>query len=82
VTKHRNIREQVYDERQKPGVSVTCPASRHLHMMAEHLWAGRPYPMLTEEPKHCAESMLYVLMNLWKARRRIHELEQQKHSNE
>lgn len=46
----------------------TCPASRHLHMIAEHLAKGLPYPMLQEEPEHCAGTMLSVLESLWKLR--------------
>lgn len=46
----------------------TCPASRHLHMIAEALATGRQCPMLTEDPKHCAASMLSVLESLWKLR--------------
>lgn len=48
----------------------TCAASRHLHLIAECLAKGKPYPMLTEEPEHCAESMLSVLESLWKLRLR------------
>jgi hypothetical protein len=47
---------------------TTCPASRHLHMIAEALAKGEPYPMLTEEPEHCAETMLAVLASLWELR--------------
>jgi hypothetical protein len=64
----RNLRNRVNRAR-KP--STTCPASRHLHMMAEALAAGRPYPMLVDEPQHCAETMLAVLETLWKARTRL-----------
>lgn len=46
----------------------TCPASRHLHLIAERLAAGKPYAMLQEEPEHCAGSMLSVLESLWKLR--------------
>ncbi len=52
---------------------VTCPASRHLHLMAEAMAnprkKGLRYPMLLEEPEHCAETMLSVLVSLWEARR-------------
>ncbi len=53
----------------------TCPASRHLHLMAEQLASGKPYPMLQEEPEYCAESMLSVLESLWKGRKRLHAIE-------
>jgi hypothetical protein len=46
----------------------TCPASRHLHMIAERLAKGKPYPMLDEEPEHCAETMLSVIESLWTLR--------------
>ncbi len=46
----------------------TCPASRHLHIMADALATGQEYPMLREEPEHCAETMLSVLESLWKMR--------------
>lgn len=46
----------------------TCPASRHLFIMADLLAKGKPYPMLQEEPEHCAVSMLAVLAALWELR--------------
>lgn len=46
----------------------TCQASRHLHMIAEYLAKGKPYPMLNDEPEHCAETMLSVLESLWTLR--------------
>jgi hypothetical protein len=52
----------------------TCPASRHLHIIAKNLAAGKPYPMLDEEPEHCALTMLSVLESLWKARTEIARL--------
>jgi len=57
----------------------TCPASRHLHLMAQSLAAGKPYPMLADEPQHCAESMLAVLAALWEARTKLQRLEDTKH---
>jgi hypothetical protein len=45
----------------------TCPASRHLHIMADAL-VKSGYPMLQEEPVHCAESIYAVLASLWEAR--------------
>ncbi len=48
----------------------TCPASRHVAMMGEYLIRGLPYPMLSEEPQHCAESMLHTVIALWEARGR------------
>jgi hypothetical protein len=56
-----------------PEHCVTCPASRHLHIMADSLMKkhrkGLRYPMLEEEPEHCAESIYAVLTCLWEARR-------------
>ncbi len=46
----------------------TCPASRHLHLMAESLARGDRYHMLEEEPEHCALTMLSVLESLWTLR--------------
>ena len=53
--------------------SNTCPSSRHLHMIADHLARGEPYPMLEEEPEHCAETMLWVLASLWELRTKAAE---------
>lgn len=53
----------------------TCPASRHLHLMAQRLAAGKPYPMLADEPKQCAETMLAVLASLWEARTKLAKLD-------
>lgn len=62
----KNLRRRV--NRARKFGENTCPASRHLHMMADALSRGKPYLMLTEEPEHCAGSMLSVLESLWKAR--------------
>lgn len=68
----RNVRRRVNRARNFP--ENTCSASRHLHMIAEHLAAGKPYPMLAEEPQHCAQTMLSVLESLWKARTELARL--------
>lgn len=47
---------------------VTCPASRHAQMIAEAVGARRPYPMLHEEPEHCAGSILSAVGSLYEAR--------------
>lgn len=65
----RNLRRRVSRARNFP--VNTCQASRHLEIMAETLAAGKPYPMFDEEPEHCAETMLYVLEALWKARTKL-----------
>jgi len=48
----------------------TCPASRHLHMIADALAARQPYWQILEEPQHIAETMYAVLEQLWKLRTR------------
>jgi predicted DNA-binding transcriptional regulator AlpA len=53
----------------------TCPASRHAQLIAEALIEGRPYPMLTEEPQNCGESIIVTVAALYEARTRIAELE-------
>ena len=75
------LRRRVNKARKFP--SNTCPASRHLHIMADCLLRKRPqttvsdkggkeyevrYWMLIEEPEHCAESILAVIACLWEAR--------------
>ena len=57
--KLQNLRRRVNRARNFP--DNTCPASRHLHLIAEALAGGRPYPMLQDEPEHCAGTMLAVL---------------------
>jgi len=68
----KNVRRRVNRARDFP--ENTCSASRHLHLMASQLAAGRPYPMLQEEPAHCAMTMLAVLESLWKARTELARL--------
>lgn len=61
-----NQRRRVQRARRFP--QNTCPASRHLHIMADALATGQIYPMFQEDPEHCAETMLSVLESLWKLR--------------
>lgn len=61
----RNLRRRVSRARNFP--HNTCPSSRHVQMMAEGLLRGG-YPMLQEEPEHCAVSMLATVEALYKAR--------------
>jgi hypothetical protein len=42
--------------------------------MADALANGRGYPMLQEEPDHCAGSIYSVLESLWKARSELAKL--------
>lgn len=66
ANKIENVRRRANRARNFP--ENTCPASRHLHMMAENLIRYGKYPMFEEEPEHCAGTMLSVLESLWKAR--------------
>jgi hypothetical protein len=45
----------------------TCPASRHAHMIAEHMLTGG-WSFMQEEPENCAGSLLAVVAALWEAR--------------
>ena len=46
----RNLRRRVANARDFP--ENTCPASRHLHLMASALATGKQYPMLADEGAH------------------------------
>ena len=63
----RNARRRVNRVRDFP--THTCPASRHLHMIADALASRQPYWMLLEEPQHVAETMYAVLEDLWTLRK-------------
>lgn len=52
----------------------TCPASRHVQMMAESLSEQGNYPMFNEDPEHCAMSIASVLNSLYSARSFLNEL--------
>lgn len=52
----------------------TCPASRHVAIMADYLSREQPYPMLDEEPMHCAGSLMAVVTALWEARTELAKL--------
>jgi ubiquinone biosynthesis protein UbiJ len=73
--RHFRAAKRGANEARKAKVCVTCAASRHVQMMAEYIGARKQYHMITEEPEHCAESMLSVVASLYKARARIAELE-------
>ncbi len=66
ANKIENVRRRVDRARNAPG--VTCPASRHVHMIADALVAGENPYMLQEDPEHCAGSLYAVLESLWKLR--------------
>lgn len=80
----RNQRRRVLRARRGNGSgSVTCPASRHVQNMADALTDPRHgdalrYPMLQEEPEHCAGSLYAVLESLWKARAELAVLKRKK----
>lgn len=46
----------------------TCPSSRHVQMMGEYLPTKKGYPMLQEEPEHCAQSILATVAALYEKR--------------
>lgn len=70
------LRRQVNRVRDFP--THTCPASRHLHIMANRLLTKGGYPMLTDEADHCAETMLAVLLSLWRDRKELAKLKARK----
>lgn len=64
--------EKIKEERRFP--ANTTPASRHTEMIGEHLAKKKPYPMLTEEPEHCAGSILATVAGLYEARNEAERL--------
>ena len=54
----------------------TCPASRHVFMMAEALATSGGYIPLLEDPEHCAGSLFSVVESLWLARKEIEQLKE------
>jgi hypothetical protein len=69
-----NLRRRVNRARNFP--VNTCPASRHVQIMADCLSGRtRAYPMLTEEPEHCAGSLYATVEALYRARTKIAKLE-------
>lgn len=66
------IKKRAEDARRFP--ENTCPASRHLEMMAEALANGESYAMFTSEPEHCAGTMYAVLVALWELRTRLENM--------
>jgi hypothetical protein len=68
----KNLLKAVRKARRFP--DNTCPASRHVELMATQMLKKRGYSMLTDEPEHCATSMLATVTNLYEARTRIAKL--------
>lgn len=69
-----NVRRRAYRAMESKHGIHTCPASRHLLIMADELAAGRKYHMFDEDPKHCAGGMFAVVEALWKARAEVKRL--------
>lgn len=64
------ITQQRRAEKARGAALVTCPASRHLHMLADYL-AIRAVPrQISEEPQYVAVSIYAILADLWEARAR------------
>lgn len=71
----RNEKRRTDKARKADGETiVTCPASRHAQIIAEHVGARKPYPMLQEEPEHCAMSILSAVGSLYEARLQVERL--------
>jgi hypothetical protein len=74
-----NLRRRVNRARNFP--TNTCPASRHLHMIADAIASGRPYHGCEweqwdkEDREWIAGSLYSVLEGLWKARTKLAALE-------
>lgn len=51
--------------------SVTCAGSRHCQEIAIALMSGEAYPMLTEEPEHCGQSIAATVAALWETRSQL-----------
>lgn len=67
ANKIANVRRRVNRARNKAG--VTCPASRHVHMIADAFAAPGPVNYdLPYERDHIAGSLYSVLESLWKLR--------------
>ena len=75
ANKLSNMKRRVNRARKFP--ENTCGSSRHLHIIADRLAAGKPYPMIEEEPEHVAGSIYAVLEALWKARTKLAKYESQ-----
>ncbi len=76
ANKLANVRRRA--ERARKWPVNTCPASRHVHIMADTLAAGKQYHPFREEPEHCAGSLYSVLESLWKARTELAKLKGKK----
>ena len=52
----------------------TDPCSRHAYLMAENMVKKHGYPMLSEEPWHCAISIMHTVAALWETRAKLEAL--------
>lgn len=73
ANRRRALRTRANKARNFP--TNTCPASRHVHMMADYLSTVGYYHMFEDEPLHAAGSLYAVVTALWEARTRIAALE-------
>lgn len=55
-------------ERVREFPNNTCPSSRHVQMIAEELYTTGGYPMLQDDPQHCAGSIASVVSSLYQTR--------------
>lgn len=53
----------------------TDPCSRHAYLMAENMVKKRGYPMLADEPLHCAISIMATVAALWETRAKLAAIE-------
>lgn len=72
--KIENMRRRVERARRKGDMLVTCPSSRHLHMIADYLSSKdlKTRQIGTDDiradPEHVAQSIYAVIEALWKER--------------
>lgn len=52
----------------------TDPATRHAEIIGRALLSMRPYPMLQEEPEHCAQSILCACTAVYELRTALADL--------
>lgn len=67
-----NLRRRVNRARDKAWPKHTCAASQHVHLVANELLRWDSFANFDEH--HVAESMLFVLESLWKARMELARL--------
>lgn len=60
------------------GPHVTCPASRHVSMIAEDLARFGSHTPVVSHPRNCASSMAATVQALWDARAELTRLKGKK----